>query len=178
VITEAKTDDAFDALMDDMQVLYGMRPGHTVSEADLAALNRLDAYWREDSERAVDAYHRGWTQGLTHGGGVDVATLQERLDAARGQASVERALGKFAEQRGFRRGAQACREMLARFVEQGGDTVTANSIRANWNPAWGTDPGAPEDVSQPGASPAREGEWPSGQKPTEPNPLTKGANRG
>ena len=28
-------------------------------------------------------------------------------------------------------GAQACREMMARFVEQGGDAVTANSIRAN-----------------------------------------------
>ena len=38
-------------------------------------------------------------------------------------------------------GAQACREMLARFVEQGGDAVTAASIRANWNPSWGTDPG-------------------------------------
>lgn len=42
---------------------------------------------------------------------------------------------------GFRNGAQACREMMARFVEQGGDSVTANSIRLNWNPAWGTDPG-------------------------------------
>jgi hypothetical protein len=42
----------------------------------------------------------------------------------------------------FVRGAQACREMLARFVEQGGDAVTANSIRLNWNPAvWGNDPG-------------------------------------
>lgn len=38
-------------------------------------------------------------------------------------------------------GAQACREMMARFVEQGGDAVTAASIRANWNPQWGTDPG-------------------------------------
>lgn len=39
-------------------------------------------------------------------------------------------------------GAQAMREMLARFVEQGGDAITAASIRANWNPAWGADPGA------------------------------------
>lgn len=38
-------------------------------------------------------------------------------------------------------GAQACREMMARFVEQGGDAVTANSIRANWHPGWGKDPG-------------------------------------
>lgn len=38
-------------------------------------------------------------------------------------------------------GAQAMREMLARFVEQGGDSVTANSIRRNWVPSWGVDPG-------------------------------------
>lgn len=41
----------------------------------------------------------------------------------------------------FIEGAQACREMLARFVEQGGDKTTAISIRANWVPSWGPDPG-------------------------------------
>ena len=41
----------------------------------------------------------------------------------------------------FRAGAQAAREMMARFVEQGGDATTAGSIRANWNPSWGDDPG-------------------------------------
>jgi hypothetical protein len=46
----------------------------------------------------------------------------------------------------FVAGAQACREMMARFVEQGGDVVTATSIRANWNPNWGKDPGKPENV--------------------------------
>lgn len=47
----------------------------------------------------------------------------------------------------FIAGAQACREMMARFVEQGGDDSTAASIRANWNPAWSlADPGAPASV--------------------------------
>lgn len=46
----------------------------------------------------------------------------------------------------FIAGLQAMREMLARFVEQGGDHTTANSIRLNWNPSWGTDPGRPADV--------------------------------
>ncbi len=41
----------------------------------------------------------------------------------------------------FVRGLQAMREMQARFVEQGGDHTTAASIRANWNPSWGPDPG-------------------------------------
>lgn len=44
----------------------------------------------------------------------------------------------------FRQGLQAMREMLARFIEQGGDATTAMSIRANWNPDWGKDPGKPE----------------------------------
>jgi len=37
--------------------------------------------------------------------------------------------------------AQVMREMLARFVEQGGDATIAASIRANWIPGWGKDPG-------------------------------------
>jgi hypothetical protein len=41
----------------------------------------------------------------------------------------------------FRMGAQACREVMARFVEQGGDEATAQSIRLNWHSGWGTDPG-------------------------------------
>lgn len=47
----------------------------------------------------------------------------------------------------FIAGAQACREMMARFVEQGGDKTTAASIRANWHPGWGCDPGRPDDVA-------------------------------
>jgi hypothetical protein len=45
----------------------------------------------------------------------------------------------------FRLGAQGTREMMARFVEQGGDAVIAGSIRANWNPEWGADPGVPNE---------------------------------
>lgn len=43
----------------------------------------------------------------------------------------------------FRAGFLFCREYMARFVEQGGDAVTAASIRANWVPAFGDDPGPP-----------------------------------
>jgi len=43
----------------------------------------------------------------------------------------------------FRAGLLAARESLARFVEQGGDTATAASIRANWWPALCPDPGKP-----------------------------------
>ena len=43
----------------------------------------------------------------------------------------------------FRAGLWACREYMARFVEQGGDKTTAQSIRANWWPQLGDDPGVP-----------------------------------
>src|SRR5512141_17498 len=56
-------------------------------------------------------------------------------DGRDGYVTEERAEESFAD------GAAACREMMARFVEQGGDNVTAASIRANWDPRWGKDPG-------------------------------------
>lgn len=43
----------------------------------------------------------------------------------------------------FRAGFVACREIMARFIEQGGDSVLAQSLRANWLPQLGEDPGAP-----------------------------------
>ena len=47
----------------------------------------------------------------------------------------------------FVAGLQAMREMLARFVEQGGDPAIAKSIRLNWRPDWGEDPGQPETIA-------------------------------
>ena len=44
---------------------------------------------------------------------------------------------------GFKTGAVAMREMLARFVEQGGLPEIAQSLRLNWNPEWGVDPERP-----------------------------------
>ncbi len=43
----------------------------------------------------------------------------------------------------FRAGLLAARETMARFIEQGGDATTAASVRANWWPSLGPDPGPP-----------------------------------
>lgn len=53
----------------------------------------------------------------------------------------------------FKAGLQAMREMIARFVEHEGDAATpgktlAISIRANWWPCWGEDPGKPEKIAE------------------------------
>lgn len=47
----------------------------------------------------------------------------------------------------FRAGLLACREYMARFVEQGGNAQVAASIRANWWPGLGVDPGAPRQLA-------------------------------
>ncbi len=47
----------------------------------------------------------------------------------------------------FQSGLQAMREMLARFVEYGGHPEVAQSMRLNWNPSWGKDPGKPEEIA-------------------------------
>lgn len=68
------------------------------------------------------------------------ASVSEFLDA---EALEEDVFGKHtstAEKAAFVAGAQACREMMARFVAPQ-DVSTAQSIRANWHPGWGKDPG-------------------------------------
>ena len=49
----------------------------------------------------------------------------------------------------FRAGFLACREIMARFLEQDGNPygkICATSIRANWCPVFGPDPGAPRQL--------------------------------
>lgn len=49
----------------------------------------------------------------------------------------------------FRAGLLACRETMARFIEQGGtdyDKTIAASVRANWWPCLGPDPGPPRQL--------------------------------
>lgn len=48
----------------------------------------------------------------------------------------------------FESGLQSMREMLARFVEQGGNPEIAQSMRLNWNPSWGPDPGKPDEIAK------------------------------
>ena len=59
---------------------------------------------------------------------------EDDSDAHEGYVTEERGAEMFIE------GAQQMREMLARFVTVESPTIAA-SIRANWVPSWGADPG-------------------------------------
>jgi hypothetical protein len=153
----APVDDAereFDRLMDAMQTLIQLKPGDVLTQELIDDLHLVDKHNREDQERATDAFSRGYDCGLERGAGADTAKLIEDRDAARARVSIVNALSSARERSRFIRGAQVCREMMARFVEQGGHPVIAQSIRLNWRPAWGDDPGAPNEEDFGSATPA------------------------
>lgn len=136
------SEDDFERVMDAMQTLMHLEPGHVLTAEEIEGLRLLDAHNREDAERAQDAFSKGYDCGLARGAGADTAKLIEERDDARTRVSVMAALAAYYEHGAFTYGARVCREMMARFVEQGGDAATAESIRANWRPSWGNDPGA------------------------------------
>lgn len=72
---------------------------------------------------------------------AEAGYLEEDGDPHEGYVTEERA------EELFTAGLQAMREMLARFVEQGGNPEVAKSMRLNWNPSWGNDPGQPDEVA-------------------------------
>lgn len=65
---------------------------------------------------------------------AEAGWLEDDTGGPEGYVTEERAEEMFIA------GAQACREMMARFVECESPTIAA-SIRANWSPSWGPDPG-------------------------------------
>jgi hypothetical protein len=140
--------DDFDRLMDAMQTLIQLKPGDVLTEEMIADLHLVDQHNREDQERATDAFSKGYDAGLARGAGADTAKLIEERDEARTRVSIVNATSSAGERWAFIKGAQMCREMMARFVEQGGtetERTIAASIRANWRPTWGDDPGLPDE---------------------------------
>jgi hypothetical protein len=153
---EDEIDLAFNRLMDATQTLIQLKPGAVLTQEMIDDLHLVDKEHREEFERATDAFHRGYEWGLERGGGADTAKLIEERDDARMKAQIAQSMSAWAGRFGFVKGARICREMMARFVEQGGTEAERNiacSIRANWNPRWGDDPGAPDEETYANAGP-------------------------
>ena len=149
-------DAEFDRVMDTLQLIISIKEGHTLTQQEADDIRFLEAYYREQDERAVEAFDRGYQYGLKRGGGADTAKLIEERDSARSQTSITNALASAGERWAFINGAQVCREMMARFIEQDGSSFGRNvaaSIRANWRHTWGEDPGAPDEEKYVTAAP-------------------------
>lgn len=110
--------------------------------------NDKDEITVRDGEKEV----RGWSYANEQERGVKMLCAREFVEGYFQATQDEPLKSVMAAQEGydnpvsqvaFRGGFIFCREIMARFVEQGGDKATAQSIRANWIPAFGPDPGGP-----------------------------------
>lgn len=122
--------------------------------------------YADESERRVKMmcaheFVEGWYQTIQAEPLKSILALQEGYDNPITQVA-------------FRGGFIFCREYMARFVEQGGDTTTAQSIRANWIPQFGDDPGKPRKYDFKEVAEAEDmevGPW----KSKNPGPSVDGA---
>lgn len=143
-MNEEDYEEAMDAEMEATSRVYGIRVGDVIDQATYDAIQLFDKMAREDDEGRLTVFHQGYGAGLKRGAGNDTAKLIEERDSARTTAQVANACSSARAHWSFISGARACREVMARFVEQGGDAATAASIRANWHPDWGANPAAIE----------------------------------
>ncbi len=143
-LTDEDFEEAMDAEMEATSRVYGIRVGDVITQETFDAIQLFDKMARDDDEGRLTVFHQGYHAGMRRSAGVETAKLIEERDAARSSLSLANAINSGISHMSFIRGAQACREMMARFVEQGGDATTAASIRANWHPDWGKNPPAIE----------------------------------
>jgi len=92
-----RTEAEWDALQDAIGTLWGLEPGHVLSEDDVAGLRLMDTCHREDEEAATDAYHRGLEDGLRQQGGDALVEAERRATRYLVEKSTERAMRRFAE---------------------------------------------------------------------------------
>jgi len=143
-LTDEEFEEAMDAEMEAISRVYGIRVGDVIDQVTYDAIQLFDKKARDDDEGRLTVFHQGYHAGIRRSAGVETAKLIIERDAARTRVSLANAINSGISHMSFIRGARACREMMARFVEQGGDTTTAASIRANWHPTWGDNPPAIE----------------------------------
>lgn len=135
------TEEQFEALV----CLHMLKPGQVLTEADCWAIEYTRKQADAVENNVVDAFDDGRKHGIVSVAGKTDADMFAEIERLRSELSCEKALARFYHRScstEFIRGAAACRETMACFVDQGGDPVTANSIRLNWSPSWGDDPGA------------------------------------
>lgn len=94
-----RSEEDWKKLEDAIGTLWGLQPGHVLTDADVEGLRHMDTCHRDDEEAATDAYNRGWGDGLRKRGGDELVDLQKRVDDASIAKCTERAMRRLAEAR-------------------------------------------------------------------------------
>lgn len=125
--TEALIEAEFDREMNATSTVYGLRPGHTLTQADYEAIQLYDKVSRRDQERAMDVHHKAYTAGLRDGGSADIAEMDRRLSEMIVEKGVEKMMRVLSDQRAD--------EILAALVGVM-DILGRAESNASGNPEW------------------------------------------
>ena len=85
----------FDQDMDAIATVYTLSVGMVLTDVQYKAIQHWAGIEDRDSERATDAFHRGFQLGLDRAGGADVAALTNALDEAKSRLRLEKVLRAF-----------------------------------------------------------------------------------
>lgn len=104
----AQMDAEFEREMEATSTVYGLRPGHTLTQSDYEAIQLYDKVSRRDQENNTVAFNTGYKSGLRDGGSADIVKLHEQISDLIVKKGVEAMMRTLAEQR--------CDEMHAALV--------------------------------------------------------------
>lgn len=93
------SEEEFEREMAAISTVYGLRPGRTLTQEDFDAIQLYDKVQRRDEQRATDAFHDGYMQGLREGGSADIEEMRRKLDDQFCRHGVDMMMRKLAEDR-------------------------------------------------------------------------------
>ena len=93
------SEQEFEREMAAVSTVYGLRPGHTLTQEDFDAIQLYDKTQRRDEQRAIDCFHDGYMQGLREGGSADIEEMRRKLDEQFCQHGVDKVMRRLAEDR-------------------------------------------------------------------------------
>lgn len=99
VYDEAAAEAEFEREMAATSTVYGLRPGHTLTQADYEAIQLYDRVSRRDQQQNIDAFNSGYQAGLRDGGSADIAEMDSRLSRMLVNIGVEKMMRRLADQR-------------------------------------------------------------------------------
>ena len=89
------SEDDFDRFMDALQTVIKLEAGQTLLQSQVDDIKFVERWYSDQDEKATEAYSRGFEDGRANAAGAEMAEVLSRLDAARSDLAVEKALSHF-----------------------------------------------------------------------------------